>query len=34
MDLLGAHWYERPQVEGEDPGKPQKGAYHFEWRPV
>jgi 6-phosphogluconate dehydrogenase len=34
MDLFGAHGYDRPQVDDEDPGKPQKGAHHFEWRPA
>jgi 6-phosphogluconate dehydrogenase len=34
MDLFGAHGYDRPQADGEDPGRPQKGAHHFEWRPA
>lgn len=34
MDLFGAHGYDRPQAEREDPGKPQKGAHHFEWSPA
>ncbi|KFX91442.1 hypothetical protein O988_07752 [Pseudogymnoascus sp. VKM F-3808] len=34
MDLFGAHGYDRPQIDEEDPGKPQKGAHHFEWSPT
>ncbi|KAI9740495.1 MAG: hypothetical protein M1834_005075 [Cirrosporium novae-zelandiae] len=32
MDFFGAHAYDRPNVRGEDPGKPSKGAHHYEWR--
>ncbi|EKG10310.1 6-phosphogluconate dehydrogenase [Macrophomina phaseolina MS6] len=34
MDFFGAHAYDRPNVRGEDPGKPAKGAHHYEWRPA
>jgi 6-phosphogluconate dehydrogenase len=34
MDLFGAHGYDKQRVEGEDPGKAQKGAHHFEWKPA
>lgn len=34
MDFFGAHAYDRPHVKGEDPGKPSKGAHHYEWRPA
>ncbi|KAI2780240.1 6-phosphogluconate dehydrogenase, decarboxylating [Daldinia loculata] len=34
MDFFGAHAYDRPNVRGEDPGKPLKGAHHYEWRPA
>lgn len=34
MDFFGAHAYDRPHVRGEDPGKPSKGAHHYEWRPA
>ena len=34
MDFFGAHAYDRPNVEGEDPGKASKGAHHYEWRPA
>lgn len=34
MDFFGAHAYDRPGVEGEDPGKASKGAHHYEWRPA
>ncbi|KAI0883753.1 6-phosphogluconate dehydrogenase, decarboxylating [Annulohypoxylon maeteangense] len=34
MDFFGAHAYDRPNVRGEDPGKPSKGAHHYEWRPA
>ncbi|KAL1744363.1 6-phosphogluconate dehydrogenase [Schizophyllum fasciatum] len=34
MDFFGAHAYDRVGVEGEDPGKPTKGAHHYEWRPA
>jgi 6-phosphogluconate dehydrogenase len=34
MDLFGAHAFDRPLVEGEDPGKAKKGAHHYEWRPA
>lgn len=34
MDFFGAHAYDRPGVEGEDPGKAKKGAHHYEWRPA
>ncbi|KAI2615353.1 6-phosphogluconate dehydrogenase, decarboxylating [Hypoxylon sp. NC1633] len=34
MDFFGAHGYDRPNVRGEDPGKPAKGAHHYEWRPA
>jgi 6-phosphogluconate dehydrogenase len=34
MDFFGAHAYDRPHVEGEDPGKAKKGAHHYEWRPA
>jgi 6-phosphogluconate dehydrogenase len=34
MDYFGAHAYDRPNVEGEDPGKPKKGAHHYEWKPA
>jgi 6-phosphogluconate dehydrogenase len=34
MDFFGAHAYDRPGVQGEDPGKPTKGAHHYEWRPA
>lgn len=28
MDYFGAHAYDRPNVRGEDPGKPKRGAHH------
>ncbi|KAI0849986.1 6-phosphogluconate dehydrogenase, decarboxylating [Daldinia vernicosa] len=34
MDFFGAHAYDMPNVRGEDPGKPSKGAHHYEWRPA
>lgn len=34
MDFFGAHAFDRPGVEGEDPGKAKKGAHHYEWRPA
>ncbi|KAI1771713.1 6-phosphogluconate dehydrogenase, decarboxylating [Hypoxylon cercidicola] len=34
MDFFGAHAYDKPDVRGEDPGKPTKGAHHYEWRPA
>ncbi|KAI1654078.1 6-phosphogluconate dehydrogenase [Daldinia decipiens] len=34
MDFFSAHAYDRPNVIGEDPGKPSKGAHHYEWRPA
>ncbi|KKY20263.1 putative 6-phosphogluconate decarboxylating [Diplodia seriata] len=34
MDFFGAHSFDRPNVLGEDPGKPRKGAHHYEWRPA
>jgi 6-phosphogluconate dehydrogenase len=34
MDFFGAHAFDRPGVSGEDPGKPTKGAHHYEWRPA
>ncbi|KAI1074208.1 6-phosphogluconate dehydrogenase, decarboxylating [Whalleya microplaca] len=34
MDFFGAHAYDRPNVRGEDPGNPSKGAHHYEWRPA
>ncbi|KAI0384437.1 6-phosphogluconate dehydrogenase, decarboxylating [Hypomontagnella monticulosa] len=34
MDFFGAHAYDRPHVRGEDPGRPTKGAHHYEWRPA
>lgn len=34
MDFFGAHAYDRPGIRGEDPGKPAKGAHHYEWRPA
>lgn len=34
LDFFGAHNYDRPGVEGEDPGKVAKGAHHYEWRPA
>ncbi|KIW91337.1 uncharacterized protein Z519_08233 [Cladophialophora bantiana CBS 173.52] len=34
MDFFGAHAFDRPGVEGEDPGKPHRGAHHYEWRPA
>jgi 6-phosphogluconate dehydrogenase len=32
LDYFGAHRYDRPNVEGEDPGKPKKGKQHYEWK--
>ncbi|KAJ9604781.1 hypothetical protein H2200_010896 [Cladophialophora chaetospira] len=34
MDFFGAHGYDEPHVEGEDPGKASKGRHHYEWRPA
>ncbi|KAH8427862.1 6-phosphogluconate dehydrogenase, decarboxylating [Aspergillus melleus] len=34
MDFFGAHSYDRPGVEGEDPGPVRKGPHHYEWRPA
>jgi 6-phosphogluconate dehydrogenase len=34
MDFFGAHAYDRPNVAGEDPGKAETGAHHYEWRPA
>lgn len=34
MDFFGAHSYDQWGVEGEDPGKVQKGRHHYEWRPA
>ncbi|KAL5342770.1 6-phosphogluconate dehydrogenase [Aspergillus crustosus] len=34
MDFFGAHGFDRPGVEGEDPGPVGKGAHHYEWRPA
>ncbi|KAF2397364.1 6-phosphogluconate dehydrogenase, decarboxylating [Trichodelitschia bisporula] len=34
LDLFGAHKYDRVGIEGEDPGKVEKGAKHFEWMPA
>ncbi|KIX02251.1 6-phosphogluconate dehydrogenase (decarboxylating) [Rhinocladiella mackenziei CBS 650.93] len=34
MDFFGAHAFDRPGVKDEDPGKPSKGACHYEWRPA
>jgi 6-phosphogluconate dehydrogenase len=34
MDYFGAHAYDRPKVHNEDPGKPKKGAHHYEWKPA
>jgi 6-phosphogluconate dehydrogenase len=34
MDFFGAHAFDRPGVEGEDPGKTEKGSHHYEWKPA
>ncbi|KAF1810062.1 6-phosphogluconate dehydrogenase C-terminal domain-like protein [Eremomyces bilateralis CBS 781.70] len=34
MDYFGAHSYDRPHANGEDPGKTEKGAHHYEWKPA
>ena len=34
LDYFGAHSFDRPGVQGEDPGKAKKGVYHYEWRPA
>ncbi|OCK73405.1 6-phosphogluconate dehydrogenase [Lepidopterella palustris CBS 459.81] len=34
MDLFGAHSFDHPGVEGEDPGKTGKGSHHYEWKPA
>ncbi|KAH7310069.1 6-phosphogluconate dehydrogenase [Rhexocercosporidium sp. MPI-PUGE-AT-0058] len=34
MDFFGAHSFDRPGVEGEDPGKTGKGSHHYEWKPA
>lgn len=32
MDYFGAHCYNKPGVEGEDPGPVMKGPHHYEWK--
>jgi 6-phosphogluconate dehydrogenase len=32
LDFFGHHNYDRRRIRGEDPGKPSKGACHYEWR--
>ncbi|OCK73442.1 6-phosphogluconate dehydrogenase C-terminal domain-like protein [Lepidopterella palustris CBS 459.81] len=34
MDYFGAHAYDKPNVKNEDPGEPNKGAHHYEWKPA
>jgi len=34
MDFFGAHGFDRPGVDKEDPGEAKKGAHHYEWRPA
>lgn len=34
MDYFGAHAYNEPGVQGEDPGPVAKGPHHFEWNPA
>lgn len=32
MDYFGAHCYNKPGIEGEDPGPVMKGPHHYEWK--
>ncbi|KAJ5247852.1 6-phosphogluconate dehydrogenase decarboxylating [Penicillium chermesinum] len=32
MDYFGAHSYNKPGIEGEDPGPVRKGPHHYEWK--